>query len=124
MKLREVLLRATSGKIKWWQAAELIGVSGWQISCRHANLEMVFTQRFERTVEGDNTISFHNLVMQIERRVTPHPGRMQSDYPSRHGHYLNPPGRRTSRRTLQRRKENSLTPLTKKTNQGGYWLKL
>ena len=24
MKLQEVLLRATSGKIKWWQAAELI----------------------------------------------------------------------------------------------------
>ena len=25
MKLQEVLLRATTGKIKWWQAAELIG---------------------------------------------------------------------------------------------------
>lgn len=25
MKLQEVLLRATSGKIKWWQAAELMG---------------------------------------------------------------------------------------------------
>jgi hypothetical protein len=25
MKLQEVLLRATAGKIKWWQAAELIG---------------------------------------------------------------------------------------------------
>jgi hypothetical protein len=37
------------------------------ISCRHRNLEMVFTQRFERTVDRDNTISFHNLVMQIER---------------------------------------------------------
>jgi transposase len=37
------------------------------MSCRHRNLEMVFTQRFERTVDRDNTISFHNLVMQIER---------------------------------------------------------
>ena len=27
MKLQEVLLRATTGKIKWWQAAELIGIS-------------------------------------------------------------------------------------------------
>jgi len=25
MKLQEVLLRGTSGKIKWWQAAELSG---------------------------------------------------------------------------------------------------
>ena len=27
MKLQEVLLRATAGKIKWWQAAELMGIS-------------------------------------------------------------------------------------------------
>jgi transposase len=37
------------------------------ISCRHRNLEMVFTQRFERTVDRDNTVRFHNLVLQIER---------------------------------------------------------
>ena len=37
------------------------------ISCRHRNLEMVFTQRFKRTVDRDNTVSFHNLVMQLER---------------------------------------------------------
>src|SRR5271154_2646978 len=37
------------------------------MSCRHRNLEMVFTQRFERTVDRDNTVSFHNLVMQLER---------------------------------------------------------
>ena len=37
------------------------------LSCRHRNLEMIFTQRFERTVDRDNTVSFHNLVMQIER---------------------------------------------------------
>ena len=37
------------------------------ISRRHRNLEMIFTQRFERTVDRDNTVHFHNLVMQIER---------------------------------------------------------
>ena len=37
------------------------------ISCRHRNLEMVFTQRYERTVDRDNTVSFNNLVMQLER---------------------------------------------------------
>jgi hypothetical protein len=37
------------------------------ISCRHRNLEMVFTQRFERTVDQDNTVRFHNMVMQLER---------------------------------------------------------
>jgi hypothetical protein len=37
------------------------------ISCRHRNLEMVFTQRFERTVYPDNTVRFDNLVMQLER---------------------------------------------------------
>ena len=37
------------------------------ISCRHRNLEMIFTQRFERTVDRDNTVSFNNLVMQLER---------------------------------------------------------
>src|ERR1035437_11134413 len=31
MKLQEVLLRATAGKIKWWQAAELSGISDRQM---------------------------------------------------------------------------------------------
>src|ERR1035438_2744405 len=31
MKLQEVLLRATSGKIKWWRAGELIGISERQM---------------------------------------------------------------------------------------------
>jgi len=31
MKLQEVLLRATTGKIKWWQAAELTGISERQM---------------------------------------------------------------------------------------------
>ena len=37
------------------------------ISCRHRNLEMIFTQRFERTVDRDNTVSFYNLIMQLQR---------------------------------------------------------
>ena len=37
------------------------------ISCRNRNLELIFTQRYERTVGHDNTVRFHNLVMQIER---------------------------------------------------------
>jgi transposase len=37
------------------------------ISCRHRNLEMIFTQRFERIVYPDNTVRFDNLVMQLER---------------------------------------------------------
>ena len=37
------------------------------MSCRHRNLEMIFTQRFERTVDRDNTVSFYNLIMQLER---------------------------------------------------------
>ncbi len=28
------------------------------ISCRHRNLEMIFTQRYERTVDQDNTVRF------------------------------------------------------------------
>jgi hypothetical protein len=27
MKVEEVLLRATAGKIMWWQAAEMIGIA-------------------------------------------------------------------------------------------------
>jgi transposase len=36
------------------------------LSCRHRNFEMIFTQRYERTVDRDNTVSFRNLVMQLE----------------------------------------------------------
>src|ERR1700758_1757708 len=39
MKLHEVLLRATTGKIKWWQAAELIGVSVRQMRRWRKRLE-------------------------------------------------------------------------------------
>ena len=37
------------------------------ISCRHRNLEMIFTQRYERTVDRDNTVSFCSVIMQLER---------------------------------------------------------
>ena len=39
MKLQEVLLRATTGKIKWWQAAELIGISERQMRRWRKRLE-------------------------------------------------------------------------------------
>ena len=39
MKLQEVLLRATAGKIKWWQAAELIGISERQMHRWRKRLE-------------------------------------------------------------------------------------
>ena len=28
---------------------------------------MIFTQRYERTVDRDNTVSFYNVIMQLER---------------------------------------------------------
>ncbi len=39
MKLQKVLLRATTGKIKWWQAAELIGISERQMRRWRKRLE-------------------------------------------------------------------------------------
>jgi hypothetical protein len=36
------------------------------LSCRHRNFEMIFTQRYERTVDRDNTVSFQNMVVQLE----------------------------------------------------------
>jgi transposase len=39
MKLQEVLLRASSGKIKWWQAAELMGISPRQLRRWRKRLE-------------------------------------------------------------------------------------
>ena len=43
MKLQEVLLRATLGKIKWWQAAELIGISERQMRRWRKRLEVILT---------------------------------------------------------------------------------
>src|SRR6202043_1217467 len=37
------------------------------LSCRHRNLEMIFTQRYERTVDRGNTVRFNSLVLQLER---------------------------------------------------------
>src|ERR1035438_2302464 len=48
MKLQEVLLRATSGKIKWWQAAELIGISERQML-----LIAWFQQDKQRRIDSD-----------------------------------------------------------------------
>ncbi len=39
MKLQEVLLRATARKIKWWQAAELMGISARQMRRWRKRLE-------------------------------------------------------------------------------------
>src|SRR5580693_4661846 len=39
MKLQEVLLRATAGKIRWWQAAELMGISERQMRRWRKRLE-------------------------------------------------------------------------------------
>ena len=39
MKLQEVLLRATAGKIKWWQAAGLVGISERQMRRWRKRLE-------------------------------------------------------------------------------------
>jgi transposase len=39
MKLHEVLLRASAGKIKWWQAAELVGISERQLRRWRKRLE-------------------------------------------------------------------------------------
>src|ERR1035441_1307481 len=39
MKLHEVLLRASAGKIKWWQAAELMGISPRQLRRWRKRLE-------------------------------------------------------------------------------------
>lgn len=31
MKIQEVILRAKAKMITWWQAAEIIGITDWQI---------------------------------------------------------------------------------------------
>ena len=33
MKIREVILRAVGKRIRWWQAAEIIGVSNRTMRC-------------------------------------------------------------------------------------------
>ena len=40
MKVEEVLLRASAGKIMWWQAAEIIGISNRQLRRRRKRYEV------------------------------------------------------------------------------------
>ena len=63
---------------------------------------MVFTQRYERTVDRDNTVRFHNLVMQLERAHWRPTSQMQGHHPPAPGHHLDSDDRWTSHRTLQR----------------------
>ena len=80
---------------------------------------MVFTQRFERTVDRDNTVSFYNLIMQLERAEwRPTLAGCKVIIQSALGHYTDPHDRRTSRRSL-RREGKLLTPLTKKQIKAG-----
>ena len=37
------------------------------VACRRKDLDLVFALQFERTVNRDNTVSFQNLSLQIER---------------------------------------------------------
>jgi len=37
------------------------------VTCRRQDLELIFALQFERTVNRDNTVSFQNLALQIER---------------------------------------------------------
>jgi hypothetical protein len=37
------------------------------VPCRSRDLERIFSLQFERSVNRDNTVSFHNLSLQIER---------------------------------------------------------
>src|ERR1035437_9958191 len=36
------------------------------LPCPRRNMDLIFSQQFERTVDRDNTVSFHNLILQIE----------------------------------------------------------
>jgi hypothetical protein len=37
------------------------------VACRRKDLDLVFALQYERTVNRDNTVSFQNLNLQIER---------------------------------------------------------
>ena len=79
---------------------------------------MVFTQRYERTVDRDNTVRFHNLVMQLERAHWRHTLAGSKAIIDRH---LDMPltfmiaGHRIGHYSAEGK---LLTPLSKKTNQG------
>jgi hypothetical protein len=71
------------------------------VACRRRDLDLVFSSQFERSVSRDNTVSFQNLILQIERtswrstlagcNVTVHQhldGTLSISYgPHRLGHY-------------------------------------
>jgi transposase len=40
------------------------------LPCPRRNLDLIFSQRFERTVDRDNTVGFHNLACIIHERIT------------------------------------------------------
>jgi hypothetical protein len=42
------------------------------------NHAMIFTQRHERTVDRDNTVSFYNVIMQLERAASVTTARKES----------------------------------------------
>src|SRR5580704_12630712 len=37
------------------------------VACRRRDLDLIFSLQFERTVNRDNTVSFQNLTLQIEK---------------------------------------------------------
>jgi len=93
MKVQYVMLQAMAKKITWWRrrrswasATGTCGAGGsaavaefnprFQVAprqgqrvcaCRSRDLERVFSLQFERSVNRNNTVSFQNLSLQIER---------------------------------------------------------
>ena len=81
MKVQEVIMRAMARKITWYEAAEIIGISCRQMrfaraakqsgtaftACHRKDLDLVFTLQHERMVARDNTVSYGNRVLQIEK---------------------------------------------------------
>jgi hypothetical protein len=63
MKLQEVLLTSSAGKIKWWQAAELMGISLRQMRRRRERLE---EQGCEGLLERCRRIPSHRRVPKAE----------------------------------------------------------
>ena len=59
MKLHEVLLRATTGKIKWWQPAELMGISVRQM--RRWRKQQPRTGEFDFSIGADKVHELFKL---------------------------------------------------------------
>jgi hypothetical protein len=79
MKLQEVLLRASAGKIKWWQAAELIGISDRQMRRRRKRFEEQGYEGFEkiltRFLEPRGQCDEARDCLPMEEPSVPHPGK-------------------------------------------------